>query len=242
MRIIIVDDETLARDRIKRMLSEDERHAVVADVSNGYEALKVSEELRPDLILLDIRMPGMDGIETAHHFIGQKDPPAIVFCTAYEEHAIQAFELQAVGYLLKPVRREKLMAALGRATALNRLQMAALHGVSQTRRAHICARTYKGVELVNVGDIRYFQADQKYVTVRFPNGELIIDETLRELETEFSDLFLRVHRNALVGKYHILGLDKGSDGQIGVRLDGIRETVDVSRRHLPGIRKLIRNL
>ena len=90
--------------------------------------------------------------------------------------------------------------------------------------------------------IRYFQADQKYVTVRFPNGELIIDETLRELETEFSDLFLRVHRNALVGKYHILGLDKGSDGQIGVRLDGIRETVDVSRRHLPGIRKLIRNL
>lgn len=81
MRIIIVDDETLARDRIKRMLSEDERHAVVADVSNGYEALKVSEELRPDLILLDIRMPGMDGIETAHHFIGQKDPPAIVFCT-----------------------------------------------------------------------------------------------------------------------------------------------------------------
>ena len=101
MRILIVDDETLARDRLLRMLQSDGRHEVIADVSTGAEALEASERLLPDLVLLDIRMPGMDGIETAGHFLTQKESPAVIFCTAYEEHAIQAFEMQAVGYLLK---------------------------------------------------------------------------------------------------------------------------------------------
>jgi len=187
-------------------------------------------------------MPGMDGIETARHFLGQKDSPAVVFCTAFEEHAIKAFELQAVGYLLKPVRKEHLIAALDKSTRLNRLQLASLHGVDETRRAHICARTYKGVELVNVSYIRYLRADQKYVSVRHAGGEVIIDETLRELEKEFADIFLRIHRNALVAKHHILGLEKSVSGQIGVRLNDIEETVDISRRHLPGVRKVIRRL
>ena len=242
MRILIVDDEPLARDRLRRMLADDEKHEVVADVATGRDAVVVSEKLRPDLALLDIRMPGMDGIETAEHFLSQKEPPAIIFCTAYEEHAIRAFELQAVGYLLKPIRRENLFAAINKTTRLNRSQMAALHGIDTSRRTHLCARTYKGVELVNISDIRYLRADQKYVTVRHLDGEMIIDETLRELEQEFEDVFLRVHRNALVSKEHILGLEKSVAGQIGVRLANIHDTVFISRRHLPGVRKIIKRL
>ena len=242
MRILIVDDETLARDRLRRMIESDGQHEVVADVASGSEAVKASEKLRPDLCLLDIRMPGMDGIETAQHFLGQEEPPAVIFCTAYEEHAIQAFELQAVGYLLKPVRRADLFRAFASSVRLNRMQMAAVKNIDANRRTHLCARTYKGVELVNISDIRYLKADQKYVSVRHLHGEVIIDETLRELEDEFPDLFSRVHRNALVSTNHILGLEKDAQGQIGVRMSGIDELVDVSRRHLPAIRKVIRRL
>ena len=166
----------------------------------------------------------------------------MIFCTAYEEHAIQAFELQAVGYLLKPVRKVDLLAALERSKALNRVQLSALQAANYTRRIHLCARTYKGMRLINVKDIRYLQADQKYVTVRDEQKEVIVDETLRELEEEFSDLFIRVHRNALVARKHIVGLEKGVTGQIVMRLDGVTETVDISRRHLPAVRKILKNI
>ena len=242
MRILIVDDETLARDRLLRMLQSDGRHEVIADVSTGAEALEASERLLPDLVLLDIRMPGMDGIETAGHFLTQKESPAVIFCTAYEEHAIQAFEMQAVGYLLKPVRKSELMEAIERSTALNRVQLSALQAANDTRRIHLCARTYKGMRLINIKDIRYLQADQKYVTVRDEQQEVIVDETLRELEHEFADVFVRVHRNALVSRKHIVGSEKGVTGQIVMRLDGVAETVDSSRRHLPAVRKILKNI
>lgn len=242
MRILIVDDETLARDRLRRMIETDGLHEVVGDVSSGIEAIKASERLKPELCLLDIRMPGMDGIETAQHFMSLEDAPAVIFCTAYEEHAVQAFELQAVGYLLKPVRRADLFRALANSARLNRIQLEAVKNIDTDRRTHLCARTYKGIELVNIGDIRYLKADQKYVSVRYIGGEVIVDETLRELEEEFPDLFSRVHRNALVTTDHIVGLEKDSKGQIGVRMSDIDELVDVSRRHLPAIRKVIRRL
>ena len=242
MRILIVDDETLARDRLRRMIETDGQHEVVADVASGQEAIIQCEEMRPDLCLLDIRMPGMDGIETAQHFLTLEDPSAVIFCTAYEEHAIQAFELQAVGYLLKPVRRVDLFRAFTNSIRLYRMQMAAVKNIDANRRTHVCARTYKGVELVNISDIRYLKADQKYVSVRHVKGEVIIDETLRELEDEFPGLFSRVHRNALVSTNHIIGLEKDVQGQIGVRMHDVDELVDVSRRHLPAIRKVIRRL
>lgn len=242
MRVLIVDDETLARDRLTRMLETDGRHEVVGGVSNGMAALDASERLLPDLVLLDIRMPGMDGIETAQHFLTQKEPPAVIFCTAYEEHAIQAFELQAVGYLLKPVRKVDLLNALERCTQLNRLQLSALRAASDTRRLHLCARTYKGMRLIHVRDIRYLQADQKYVTVRDEDQEVIVDETLRDLEEEFADLFIRVHRNALVARKHIVGLEKDVSGQIVMRLDSVKETVEISRRHLPAVRKILKDI
>ena len=242
MRILIVDDETLARDRLRRMLEADAAHEVVGEAANGAQAVQLCEDLQPELVLLDIRMPGMDGLETARHFLTLTEPPAVIFCTAYEEHAIQAFDLQAVGYLLKPVRKENLLEALGKAMKLNRAQLAALHETDNARRTHISARTHKGIELIGIDDVRYFQADQKYVTVRFGGGEVIVDETLRELEEEFEDLFIRVHRNALVAKHHIDGLVKDASGQVGLRLRGLDEIVNISRRHLPGVRKLLRNL
>ena len=139
MKIAIIDDEQDMRQSISQWLAlsgfETETFASAGDALKGLSADY------PGIIVTDIKMPGMDGIETARHFLGQKDSPAVVFCTAFEEHAIKAFELQAVGYLLKPVRKEHLIAALDKSTRLNRLQLASLHGVDETRRAHICART-----------------------------------------------------------------------------------------------------
>jgi len=186
-------------------------------------------------------MPGMDGLEAARHFLELDAPPGVIFCTAYEEHAIQAFDLQAVGYLLKPVRRENLHKALAQSVRLNRVQLAALQKEDNIR-SHISARTHKGMELIPIQHVRFFQADQKYVTVRHGTGEVIIDETLRELEDEFSGRFLRVHRSALVAKEHIEGLVKDDNGQMCIRLRAIDDLIEVSRRHLPAVRKILKAL
>jgi len=241
MRILLVDDETLARDRLRRIL-EDAEYEVVGEAANGAAAVTCCDELQPDVVLLDIRMPGMDGLEAARHFLELEQPPAVVFCTAYEEHAIQAFDLQAVGYLLKPVRREKLLQALAKTSRLNKAQLAAISAADDARRTHISARTHKGVELIAIEDVKFFQADQKYVTVRSAQGEIIVDETLRELEDEFTDIFVRVHRNALVARKHIDGLVKDNDGVVLVRLKDVEDTIAVSRRHLPAVRKVVKNL
>jgi two-component system response regulator AlgR len=192
--------------------------------------------------LLDIRMPGMDGLETARHFGDLDEPPAVIFCTAYEEHAVEAFNLQAVGYLLKPVRKDNLEAALGNAQRINKAQLAALSSEQPPRRSHISARTRRGMELIPVDDVRYFQADQKYVTVRHAAGEVIIDETLRDLEEEFAEHFVRVHRNALIAAHYVIGLDRLGNGHYQIRLRDIEEALDVSRRHVAAVRKFIKKL
>ena len=242
MKILLVDDETLARDRLRRLLEDEPQHEVVGEAANGIEAVKQCAELQPDLVLLDIRMPGMDGLETARHFLELESPPGVIFCTAYEEHAIQAFDLQAVGYLLKPVRRENLFTALEKSIRINRAQLAALRSEEEGGRSHLSAKTHKGVELIAIDDVQYLQADQKYVTVRFAAGELIIDETLRDLEDEFGERFVRVHRNALIARHHIDGLVKDENGQMCIKLKGVEDLIEVSRRHLPSVRKLIKKL
>jgi two-component system response regulator AlgR len=242
MKVLIVDDEQLARDRLARMLSDLDGYEVVGQAANGMQAVERCNELGPDIVLMDIRMPGMDGLEAARHLAGMEEPPAVVFCTAYEEHAIDAFNVQAVGYLLKPVRRNDLMTVLGNATRTNRAQLAALATGDTGQRTHISARTRRGLELVPVDDVCFFQADQKYVTVRHPGGELLIDDTLKELEDEFGDRFVRVHRNALVSAKHIVGLDRNEEGHYQIRLRGIAEGIDISRRHVADVRRLIRSL
>lgn len=248
MKILIVDDEKLARDRLARMVAAIEGHSVAGEAATGRDALQQMAALDVDVVLLDIRMPGMDGLETARHLTALEAPPAVIFCTAYDEHAIQAFDLQAVGYLLKPVRLEQLAQALDKARRVNRAQLAALGaGVAEDepglgRRSHISARTRRGLELIPVADVRYFLADQKYVTVRSVDGEVIIDETLKELEDEFGDQFVRIHRNALVAVSHIERLERLGPGQSRIRLRGVELPLEVSRRHLPAVRKLVKSL
>jgi len=242
VQVLIVDDEALARDRLVRMVSDFDDHAVVGEAANGVQAVELANRDRPDLVLLDIRMPGMDGLEAARHLLDLEEPPAVVFCTAYEEHAIEAFDVQAVGYLLKPVRKDDLARVLASVHRLNKAQLAGLDDDGVQRRTHISARTRRGIELVPVHEICYFQADQKYVTVRHAGGELIIDETLRELEEEFGEAFLRVHRNALVATRAIEGLERNEDGSHQVRLKGIAELLEISRRHVSGVRKFVRSM
>ncbi len=239
---MVVDDEGLARDRVRRMLEASGEHDCVAEAANGVQALEQVAEARPDVVLLDIRMPGMDGLEAADHLSRLEEPPAVIFCTAYEEHAVEAFNLQAVGYLLKPVRKEQLSQALSNAQRLNRAQLNALGGMESEHRSHISARTRRGLELIAVDDIFYLQADQKYVTVRHAEGETIIDETLKELEDEFAERFVRVHRSMLVGLKHIVGLEKNTEGQAVLALRELEERLPISRRHLSAVRKIVRSI
>lgn len=242
MKVLIVDDEQLARDRLARMVGGFTEYEVVGEAGNGIEAVRHAADLQPEVVLLDIRMPGMDGLEAARHFAELDEPPAVIFCTAYEEHAVEAFDLQAVGYLLKPVRKDNLHTALGNAQRVNKAQLAALSSEQPPRRSHISARTHRGVELIPVDDVRFFQADQKYVTVRHGEGEVIIDEPLRDLEEEFADQFVRVHRNALVSARFVTGLDRVAGGQYQIRLRDVEDALDVSRRHVAGVRRFIKRL
>lgn len=247
MRVLVCDDEKLARDRLARLTEAVADTEVVAEAGNGREAVTLAQSTRPDVVLLDIRMPDMDGIEAARHLLKLEHPPAVIFCTAYDEHALQAFKVQAVDYLLKPVSREDLAAALGRVKSLTRSRLEALeqevHADGEPgQRRHISARTHRGIELVPVDDIRYFLADQKYVTVKHPGGEVLIDDTLKELEDEFGERFVRIHRNALVAVAWLEGMELANAGHYQVRLKGVEEKLVVSRRHVAGLRKMMARL
>ncbi len=172
LRTLIVDDEAPARARLRRMLEEIEDVAVVGEAANGRDALAHCASLDPDVVLLDVRMPGMDGIEAARHLGTLEDPPAVIFTTAYDEYALQAFETQAVGYLVKPVRREKLLRAIRHAARVAGPRLVRLAEQSQLgrRRAHVCARLGEQLKLVPVDDVLYFSAGQKYVTMRHRGG------------------------------------------------------------------------
>lgn len=247
MRVLVCDDEKLARDRLARLAAAVADVEVVGEAGTGREAVMLSQRLRPDVVLLDIRMPDMDGLEAASHLLKLEQAPAVIFCTAYDEHALQAFKVQAVDYLVKPVSREDLAAALERAKGFTRarfesLEQAMAGATEGGPRRHISARTHRGIELVPVDEVRYFLADQKYVTVRHPEGEVLIDDTLKELEDEFGDRFVRIHRNALVAVAWLEGMELASAGHYQVRLKGVEERLVVSRRHVAGLRKMMARL
>jgi two-component system, LytTR family, response regulator AlgR len=233
LRALIVDDEAPARDRLRRLLGELPDVSVVGEARDGLEALARCTALDPDIVLLDVRMPGMDGVEAARHLVALEDPPAVIFTTAYDEYALEAFETQAVGYLVKPIRREKLARAIRHAARVAGPQLARLAEQSQLgrRRSQIGARLGEQLRLVPVGDVLYFAAGQKYVTMRHTGGRELIDESLRALELEFAPDFIRVHRNALVSREHVSAVERGADGQFVVRIKGTDETLPVSRRH-----------
>lgn len=246
MKILIVDDEKPARDRLRQLIDDLAPHEVIGEAANGEEAISMASGLRPEAVLLDIRMPGIDGIETAHHLNALEDPPAVVFTTAYDEYAIDAFDARAIGYVLKPVRRERLERALEHASRLSGPALNELAAESQleTKRNHVCARVQGELRLISIDDISYFNADQKYVCVHHAHGKDLIDDSLKSLENEFAEQFVRIHRGALVAVDKIEKLEKTADGKTCVRLRGdSNEPVDelmISRRHLPTVRRRLK--
>jgi two-component system response regulator AlgR len=211
--------------------------------AGGEEALALVAQHAPDLLLLDIRMPGMDGIEVATHLGVLERPPAVIFCTAYDEYALAALQHQAVAYLLKPVREVDLARALANTGRVNRLQLASLRpegsgaGEPVHSRSQVSSQTHRGLETMPVADIRFFLAEQKYVTACSSAAQLLIPDTLKDLEQEFDQQFLRVHRNALVALAHIVRLQRDDRGGWQVVLDGVDERPAVSRRHLAQVKQ-----
>jgi len=244
MKILIVDDEPLARQRLRHLLKDQPNCVVVGDAVNGRDALEQTEKLMPDLLLMDIRMPGMDGLEAARHLDLMENPPAIIFTTAYNEYALEAFDVHAIGYLVKPVRAEKLQQAISSASrpALAKLSEIDKKDPAVSIRKYISARVRGNIALVPVKDIYYFYAEHKYVMVRHKEGELLIEEPLKSLEDEFSETFLRVHRNALVAKDHLGGFSKNKQGHWQVTFRDIEQCLEVSRRHTAQVRKVVKHL
>ena len=232
MRVLIVDDEPLARARLAALLGECAAVEVVGSVGDGETALGAINQLQPDLLLLDVNMPGLDGTALAQR-LGDRARPQVIFCTAYEAHALKAFELGAIDYLLKPVRLERLREALQRAqqrlAEVPREAVAWLHGRLHGEQVRIA-----------LDEVICLLAEEKYVVVQHRRGELLIEESLRQLEEAYPDQLIRLHRNCLVPPARLLGIRPLTDGRVLARLDGTEVSPEISRRNLPAVRKLLR--
>ena len=241
MRILIADDEPLARRRLRDLLGDIGAQDIVGEAQDGREACELASTLSPDVVILDIAMPVLDGLEAARHLAGLPTPPAVIFCTAYDEHALAAFDAHAVDYVVKPIRAERLAAALDRAARFRNGPPVA-NAMPPARRSHLSARMRGALRLIPVQDIRYLQAEEKYVVVHHANGEDLIEDSLKSLEAEFGERFIRVHRNCLVASDQIKELAREADGREIVRLRNDPASLEVSRRCLPGLRQRLKNL
>ena len=237
--LIIADDEAPARNRLRELLADMPGISIVGEARHGAEAIELVQQSGASLVLLDIRMPQMDGIEAAGHLQKLAFPPAIIFTTAYDAYALQAFDMNAVDYLLKPIRRERLFTAINKARALLPAQLAAIRPM-QPQRSHFSISERGRVLLVSVSEVIYLRAELKYTTLRTAQHEYLIEDSLNSIEQEFGERFLRLHRNCLVNPHYLLGYQKMAEGehQWVALLKGIPETVGVSRRQL----HLLKNL
>jgi len=246
LRVLIVDDEAPARSRMNDVLADCAQELaleVVGDVANGRAALELLEREPCDVVLLDVRMPEMDGIELAQHLLKLERPPAVIFATAYDAYALKAFEVNAVDYLLKPIRASRLKDALARAWTARPPRPEALRELQRAPRAHLSAQERGKIELIPIGDVLYLKAELKYVTVRTVRGEHLIEESLTRLEEEYGERFVRVHRNCLVARAAVRGFERaGDDGEShwAVLLNGIDEKLPVSRRQQHVMREFSR--
>ena len=238
IKVLIVDDEPLARIRLQRLLETKSDIDVVGEARSGLEALQMTHQYLPDIVLMDVRMPDMDGLDAARQITKMVPPPAVIFCTAFEDFALRAFDAKAFAYLLKPIKAIELDETLKRAASATRAQ---LNGQASSHRRHLCSRTHNGLELVAVEQIRLLQADQKYVTAYTAEGETVLSDTLKDIEKEFSQFFIRVHRSALVARNAIEGLTY-AEGHLAVKLRDIPIQPIVSRRLEPKLRQLVPQL
>ena len=244
MKLLIADDEPLARQRLRDLLTDLGGHEILGEATNGREACELAAQLRPDAVLMDISMPVLDGLEAAQHLNTLDPAPAVVFCTAYDEHALAAFDAHAVDYLVKPIRADRLATALERARRFNSERLRALGDAlpQKSRRTHLSARLRGELRLIPVRDIRFLQAEEKYVVVHHQGGEDLVEDSLKALETEFSETFVRVHRNCLIACSELKELGRDSQGRDLVRLRNDAHEIEVSRRCLPLLRQRMRRL
>jgi len=246
LRVLIVDDEAPARSRMNDVLTDCAQELsleVVGAAANGRAALELLEREPCDVVLLDVRMPEMDGIELAQHLLKLQRPPAVIFATAYDAYALKAFEVNAVDYLLKPIRASRLKEALARAWTARPPRPEALRELQRAPRAHLSAQERGKIELIPIGDVLYLKAELKYVTLRTVRGEHLIEESLTRLEEEYAERFVRVHRNCLVARAAVRGFERaGDDGESHwvVLLNGIDEKLPVSRRQQQVMREFSR--
>ena len=245
MRIFIADDEEPARERLKELLADiatEVPTVVVGEAKNGLETVERLPQSGAELVLLDIQMPGLGGLEVARHLAALPEPPTVVFVTAHDRHAVEAFELNALDYLLKPVRAERLSAALKKATAPGREQLAK---AAQNAREYLSVAERNRIALIPVREIIFLRAEQKYVTVRTRHREHLIEEPLVALEREFAQRFVRVHRNCLVARSAVRGFERASGGDEeahwNVVLEGVPERLPVSRRQWSEVRALAKD-
>ena len=236
MKVLVVDDEPLARDRLIRFLQDVDAVDGINAASNGEEALNKLAGFDADVVLLDIRMPGQSGLDVAAQIKQMAEPPAIIFCTAYEDYALDAFRVNAQAYLLKPIQRKALLEALETCGQLNKAQIQALS--NQTSVETISVHNGREKELMPLSDIYFFRAEQKYVSLFGIKGERVVDESLKTLEERYLNCFIRVHRNTLVYKPRIEKLTRDSEGGFWVKLRGVDELISVSRRHARDIKLL----
>lgn len=263
LRILIVDDEAPARARLTTLLSDiaaECPHELIGEASQAQQALDKIAELAPDIVLLDVQMPGMTGLEMAAHLAQNDDAPAIIFVTAYDEYALKAFEVRALDYLLKPVRATRLSDAILRVKALKQSRgsqaklIAEVATTLQATRKNFSVQERGRLLLVPVADVLYLKAEAKYVTLRTREREYLLEGTLSSLELEFAAQFIRVHRNALVARDAITGVERGqlavdvdSDGESDktqdawqVILRGIDDRLPISRRQWSAVKALVR--
>ena len=240
LRVVIVDDEAPARSRMRDLLADCAAEVplkVVGEAASGTAALELLSREAADVVLLDIRMPEMDGIEVAQHLQRLERPPAVVFATAYDAYAVRAFEVHAVDYLLKPIRVTRLKEALARAT---RPKPDALREISRAPRTHLSAQERGRIHLIPVMDVIFLKAELKYVSVRTAAREYLIEESLTRLEQEFAERFVRVHRNCLVARAAVRGFERSEEGgetHWEVLLHGVAERIAVSRRQQHVVRE-----
>ena len=237
LRVVVVDDEAPARSRLRDLLEDCAASMaleVVGDAPNGRALLDLLEHTEADVVLLDIRMPEMDGIEVAQHLQKLPDPPNVIFTTAYDSYALQAFELHAVDYLLKPIRLRRLFDALSRVRTITPLSLDVLQKLTPEPRRHISVQERGRVMLVPVDKILYLRAELKYVTIRTAEREYLLEESLTRLETEFGARFVRIHRSCLVARDYVESFERqaegDAEGQWVVKLRDLDERLPVSRR------------
>lgn len=250
LRVLVVDDEALARARLCALLDDvalEQPTEVVGEADNGLAGLAQVEATAPDVILVDIRMPKMDGVELVRHLAKLPQAPAVIFTTAFDAYAVEAFELNAVDYLLKPVRAQRLAAALGKARKAAPPPEAVLQSLQPEGRTHLSCHERGRLLLIPVGDLLYLKADLKYVTARTAEREYLLDESLTHLEKEFAERFIRLHRSVLVARDAIVGFERsgGSDEADANWLALVRdipEKLPVSRRQWPIVKSFARQL